>query len=188
MRDAKQTKPGRRDIDITLNDHDARVFNSYLRRTKSTQGELLTQILHEWAIHPSRFPGSLTFPALNSVLLKGESLRSYLARVALAAIDTVLAREGDMTATARRLDYERTAFHKLLARLKAAHQSAPVYPHSDGVNGFLSLEQMIDRHVHYALELCNGDKDEACALLEIDRSKLDKLLNTSPAVNEEKSS
>jgi hypothetical protein len=108
--------------------------------------------------------------------------------VALATIDTVLAREGDMKATARRLDCERTAFHKLSARLKAGHQRAPVYPHADGVNGFLSLEKMKDRHVHYALELCNADKDEACALLEIDRSKLDEILSTSSKENVETSS
>jgi hypothetical protein len=188
MRGSAQTKPGRRDIDIILNLHDARVFNTHLRRNKTTQGELLSQIIHEWATHPSRFPGNLTLPAQNSVLLKGESLRSYLSRVALAAIHTVLASEGNMKATARRLSYERTAFHSLFARLKARQRHAPVYPHSDGVNGFLSLEKLIDRHVHYALELCNDDKDEACAFLEIDRSRLDEILNTSPAGNGERNS
>jgi len=188
MRGSAQTKPGRRDIDIILNLRDARVFDTHLWRNKTKQGELLSQIIHEWATHPSRFPGNLTLPAQNSVLLKGESLRSYLSRVALAAIHTVLASEGDMTATARRLSYERTAFHKLFARLKARQRRAPVYPHSDGVNGFLSLEKMMERHVHYALELCNGDKDEACALLEIDRSKLDQILSASSTDNGERNS
>src|SRR5713226_8948507 len=113
MKDSEHSKPGKRDLGITLNDHDARVFYANLRRTKSTQGELLSQILHEWAVHPSRFPGNLTLPAQNSVLLKGESLRSYHSRVALATIHAVLASEGNMKATARRLRYERTAFHKL---------------------------------------------------------------------------
>src|SRR6266849_10726444 len=116
MRNSEHSKPGKRDLGITLNANDARVFYANLRRTKSTQGELLTQILHEWAIHPSRFPGNLTLPGQNSVLLQGESLRSYLSRVELAAIETVRASEENMKATARRLSYERTAFHKRFTR------------------------------------------------------------------------
>ena len=184
MTDTARSKPGRRDIDITLNPHDAVVFRAHLRRDKSTQGELLSRIVHEWATHPSRFPGNLSLPAQNSVLFEGESLRSYLTRVALATINAVFDSERNMKATARRLRYERTAFHKLFSRLKAGKKSPACHVNSDGDgNGFLSLETMLERHVHYALELCIGDKYEACTILEITLSKLNMILNAAPTGN-----
>lgn len=118
MKQAKvKSKPCTREITITLTVHDAVVLRAHLRRKNSAEAELLSAIVHEWATHPSRFPGNVSLPSENNVLFKDESLRSYLSRIALATIKAVLRQEGNIKKTALRLCYDRTALHKLISRL-----------------------------------------------------------------------
>ena len=115
-----------RDIDIILDHNEANVFREVMRREKCSQGELLTRIVKSWAKHPARLLSNVPLPDDNAVLYKGESLRQYLARTALATINTVQEREGNMTKTAKRLRHDRSGLYERIARLKLLQKSLPV--------------------------------------------------------------
>ena len=165
------------DLALVINRHDIGVLRSRLTNRKATVAKLIERIIHEWAIHPARFQGNLPLPAQNSVLLKGESLRSYIHRATLAVITTVRKQEGSWGKTADCLGYERTSFAKLRWRLKKG-KGPPAF-HLEYVNdsqGLLPLTQVIHDHVNSALRLCNGNQEQACHVLGIPLSRLNLIL------------
>jgi hypothetical protein len=178
MKQAKvKSKPCTREIPITLTVHDAVVLRAHLRRKNSAEAELLSAIVHEWATHPSRFPGNVSLPSENNVLFKDESLRSYLSRIALATIKAVLRQEGTIKKTALRLGYDRTALHKLISRLTDG-QKDPHF-HADtiiDVDGLHSLDKAIERNVLAVMERCHGNKKQACSVLRITPQRLTRIL------------
>lgn len=112
-------------VRIGLKTRDMRVFVRELNRQDLTPTELVNLIVQEWASHPSRSRSVLTIDPSANVLFKHESLRDYLKRVTLLCLATVQQTEGTVTASARRLGYERTAFHKLIERLSTEPVKAP---------------------------------------------------------------
>lgn len=168
------------DLALVISRHDIAVLRTHLRNKKDTVAKLIGSIIHEWAIHPARFQGNLPLPAHTNVLFPGESLRSYIHRVAQAVIHAVHKKEGRWSKTAAFLGYERTAFAKLCSRLK--NGKGPPAFHLEYVReseGLLPLPRVIREHVINALRLCNGNQEQACHLLDIPLSRLNLILLAS---------
>lgn len=165
------------DLDLVIRQHDLAVLRAHLRSRKDPIGKLIETIIHEWAIHPARLQGNLRLPDQTSVLLQGETLRSYLHRTTKAVIEVVYRKERRWSKTASFLGYERTAFYKLYSRLKnGKNQWVFSRGSANESDGLLPLTQVIHDHVNNALRLCNGNQEQACHVLGIPLSRLNLIL------------
>ena len=182
------TFPKRHDLNLVISRHDLRVLSDNVDEDASLR-ELVESIIHEWATNPARSGKNLSLPPTNSVLLKGETLRSYLRRVALATINAVYQEERVWTRVALRLGYERTAFSKFVSRLKSGgHTGVHSNREGDDVrrqrrgdlhgegssnhHSLIPLRLLIEEHFKQALAACEGDKEQACTLLGISAYQL----------------
>lgn len=163
---------------IQLTIDDGTLFRHELKVRNLSAEALITSIIHEWANSPARIPENTALPLETSVLFEGESLARYLARITIAVVKTVIAKEGNKKKAAARLGYDRTAFHRLLTRL----QDKDIYHLQSKlqqpllVSSKLSLAAFTETYVTTVLMHCGGDKQRACAALQIPRTRLNSIL------------
>jgi len=164
-------------FELVISQQDLAVLRAHVRNRKDTLSKLIEKIIHEWVIHPARLEGNLPLPASNSVLMPGETLRSYLHRSTLAVIELVYKKERQWTRTAAFLGYERSAFYHLYSRLKNG-KGTHVFSRElvNESEGLLPLQRVIREHVSNALRLCNGNQEAACQVLGIPLSRLNMIL------------
>jgi hypothetical protein len=175
------------ELDLIIRQYDMTILRAHVRGKKDSVGKLIERIIHEWAIRRVRSPKNhLSLPIEVGYLFEGESLRSYINRVALVIIATLYREHKKWCMVADRLGYERSAFSKLISRLKRNLKGPPIMhfnPLAMALNsdGALPLKRVIKTHVTSILQLCNGNKEEACKRLGISLSRLNRILVNAAA-------
>src|ERR1051325_1712839 len=149
-------------MDIVISHQDLAVLRAHLNGKTKTEEELISRIIHEWATDSIRLEKCLVLPPQVRTFLDGDSLRSYLRRVALTLITAVRELEPDTVSAAKRLGYERTALAKLLARLKRGKGPNIHFEYEDDSLGLLPLKTVVERHAQFALQACRNNQEQAC--------------------------
>jgi len=165
-------------MDIVISRQDLAVLRAHFDKNCKTEAQLIARIVHQWATDPIRFANHLLLPPNVRTFLDGESLRSYLRRVALALISAVRQSEPDTFKAAKRLGYERTALAKLFRRLKDGQSSLTHFEYEDDSIGLLPLKTLVQRQAKFALKACRNNKEQAAAMLGITRAELDQILGS----------
>ena len=142
-----------------------------------TIGKVIARIISGWARDPRRYAKDyakhLVLAPQTRVLMDGETLRSYLRRVAITVITEVRSASSDTQVAADRLGYERTGLAKLLRRLRADEVECFHFQEEVSSVDLLPLNTLVQRHLTYALKTCNDDREKTAELLGVSSAQLD---------------
>jgi hypothetical protein len=169
-------KPADSDMQIVIPLQDMAVLRASVNGETDTIGKVIARIISGWARDPRRYAKDyakhLVLAPQTRVLMDGETLRSYLRRVAITVITEVRSASSDTQVAADRLGYERTGLAKLLRRLRADEVECFHFQEEVSSVDLLPLNTLVQRHLTYALKACNDDSEKAAELLGVSSAQL----------------
>ena len=159
------------DMQIVIPAQDMTALRASVNGEQDTIGKLIARIISGWARDPRRYAKDyarhLVLAPQTRVLMDGETLRSYLRRVAITVITEVRSASSDTKVAADRLGYERSGLAKLLRRLRADEVECFHFQEEPTALHLLPLNTLVQRHLRYALKACNEDREKAAELLGV---------------------